>query len=170
MRALVEAAANGVSRPEAENIWNFTAMGAQANLKEDDPGEPERILAEAIAKAMHYRPLMSRLERTGAASAELPEAPATQPASGAAPLPPPIPQDPGAAPDSTLPPGAAMALIDEFLDEGGEAWTSPPSSADWLRKARRERNRARLRNAAAWLATLAIGGTIIATTMLMLPR
>lgn len=164
-RDLVEAAANGGSPPEAETIWNFTAMAAQAKLKEDDPGEPERILADTIAKAMHYRPLMSRLERAGAAPFE---APATQPVSAAPPLP--IPADPGASPSSTLPPGAAMALIDEFLDEGEEAWTSPPSSAEWLGKARRERNRARLRNAVAWLATLAIGSAIIATTMLMLQR
>jgi hypothetical protein len=165
--ALCEAA--GALPPEDETTWNFTGMAADAQLKEDDPDDPERILAEAIAKAMHYRPLMSRLERSGAASAELPEAPAMQPAAATV-LPPPIPADPGPASASTLPPGAAMAQIDEFLDEGEEAWTSPPSSAEWLGKARRERNRARLRNAAGWLATLAIGGTIIATAMLMLPR
>ena len=44
----------------------------------------------------------------------------------------------------------------------------PPSSAEWLGKAQRERSRARLRNVAAWVATLAIGASIIATTALML--
>jgi hypothetical protein len=46
--------------------------------------------------------------------------------------------------------------------------TSPPRSAAWLGKARRERNRARLMNAFAWLSTVAIGGTIIASTIVAL--
>jgi hypothetical protein len=46
--------------------------------------------------------------------------------------------------------------------------TTPPRSADWLGKARRERNRARLMNAFAWLSTVAIGGTIIASTIVAL--
>jgi len=46
--------------------------------------------------------------------------------------------------------------------------TSPPRSAAWLGKARRERNRARLMNALAWLSTVAIGGTIIASTIVAL--
>jgi len=46
--------------------------------------------------------------------------------------------------------------------------TWPPQTADWLGKAQRERNRARMKNALAWLSTVAIGGTIIVTTMMVL--
>jgi hypothetical protein len=59
--------------------------------------------------------------------------------------------------------------MDLMADDPDAGFSAPPSVA-WLGKARRQRNRARLRNALAWLATLAIGGGIVAGTMLMLAR
>ena len=74
-------------------------------------------------------------------------------------------------------PAAAMAarlapspaLMDLIADDPDAGFASPPA-AEWLGKARRERTRARLRNGLAWVATLAIGGGIVAATMLMLPQ
>ena len=45
---------------------------------------------------------------------------------------------------------------------------SPPPSAEWLDKARREHRQERTRNAMAWVTTLAIAGTIVAVAFLLL--
>jgi hypothetical protein len=133
------------------------AMAAQAELKDFVP-DSERMLAQEIAKAMQP-PLMSRLARvqstfTGLAEPDH-EAHATPPKK----IPPPIP----------APPPPSPALMDFMADDPDAGFSTPPSIA-WLGKARRERNRARLSNALAWLATLAIGGGIVGGTMLMLAR
>jgi hypothetical protein len=52
------------------------------------------------------------------------------------------------------------------MEEFGETLgAEPPASAEWLNKAQRERRRARWRTLFAWIATLAIGATIIAATL-----
>ena len=61
------------------------------------------------------------------------------------------------------------AMLDLIADDPDAGFSTPPS-AEWLGKARRERNRARLNNAIAWVATLIIGGSIVMAAMLMLPR
>jgi len=132
-------------------------MPAHAPVKEDEPrNDLERDLAEEIARAMQRRPpLMNRLAEVGPAPA------------GATDHMPPL----SITEESADPPhlnGATSAPIEQLMEELGEPVTTPASTAEWLGKARRERSRARLRNAAAWLATLIIGGSIISMTVLML--
>ena len=64
--------------------------------------------------------------------------------------------------------GSNLDEIKRRVEEAEAGWTVPPRSAEWLGKAKREHRRARLRNAAAWMATIFIGGSIIAATALML--
>lgn len=139
-------------------------MAAHAKLKDDHSNEFDRNLAEDIARAMQHRPLMSRLARIEAAYAELPGVLPPRAASA----PPPIPANQDAPPSPLAANGAPATPIDQLMEEFGAETTTPPSSAEWLGKARRERNRARMRNVAAWFATLTIGGTIIALTTLMI--
>ena len=161
---------SGVVPPQAESK-GVSDMAAHAELK-DIVADSERALAREIAKAMQP-PLMSRLARIQGSFAEIASVDAAEDAP-AAPTPPPVPAPhmPVAAQPATpiaapLPP--SPALMDLIADDPDAGFTTPPS-AEWLGKARRERNRARLRNAAAWVATLAIGGGIVGATMLMLAQ
>jgi len=169
VRALGEAVVSGVCRPGTELAGNSAAMGSQAKLKQAD--EPQSHLVEEIARAMQHRPLMGRLAHVEAAYAEeslgSPAANEKVPAPAASARPSRAASEVGTPPTSASR-NAALARIEKLVEDAEEAWTMPPSSAEWLGKAQRERNRARLRNVAAWLATLAIGGTIIATTALLL--
>ena len=169
-RRSVQAAVSGVLPPQPETAWGRAAMAAQAELKEIVP-ESERALAQEIAKAMQPPPLMSRLARIQTSFAELPGAHPDRaaPAMTGPAVPPPIPLPPAPPAPQPSPPAASLPEIDAIADDADAGWSTPPS-AEWLGKARRERNRARLRNGAAWIATLAIGGGIVASTMLMLPR
>jgi hypothetical protein len=162
---------SGVFAPQPEARGMSAAMAAQAELKDFVP-DSERMLAQEIAKAMQP-PLMSRLARIQSTFAGLAEPDHEAHATPPMEIPPPIsvphltvgaqPAMPVAAP----PP--SPALTDLMADDPDAGFSTPPSVA-WLGKARRERNRARLSNALAWLATLAIGGGIVAGTMLMLAR
>jgi hypothetical protein len=145
-------------------------MAAHAELQDLVP-DSERALAQEIAKAMQP-PLMSRLARVPRSYSELgdeEETSAAEPANA----PPPIPalQMPlvvqKAMPAASAQPSPAM--LDLIADDPDAGFRSPPS-AEWLGKARRERNRARLINVVAWIATLAIGGGIVTAAMLMLPH
>ncbi len=160
---------SGVVPPQPES-QGTSAMAAHAELQDLVP-DSERALAQEIAKAMQP-PLMSRLARVQQSYPDLDdaeEAPAPEPANG----PPPIPvlQMPlvvqKATPAASPPPSPAM--LDLIADDPDAGFASPPS-AEWLSKARRERNRARLTNGVAWIATLAIGGGIVTAAMLMLPH
>lgn len=162
---------SGVVPPQPESRGMSAAMAAHAELKDTVP-ESERALAQEIAKAMQP-PLMSRLARVQSSFGELAGVDAVEVAP-AAPVPPPIPAlqlpiaaQPAAVIAARLAP--SPALMDLIADDPDAGFATPPSAA-WLGKARRERNRARLRNALAWLTTLAIGGGIVASMMLMLPR
>lgn len=116
-------------------------MTAHASTKDHiSSDEFERDLAEEIARAMQRRPLIGRLAGASRAS-----------------------EEPALA--------RATPTMDQLMEEDfGEPVTTPASTAEWLGKARRERNRARVSNAVAWLATLVIGGAIISATMLLLPQ
>jgi hypothetical protein len=160
----------GVSAPQPEPK-GMSAMAARAELKDTVP-ESERALAQEIAKAMQP-PLMSRLARVQSSFAVLPEPGHVSPAPGAE-MPPPIPAPQLATTPQPVVPAASPlplspAMMDLIADDPDAGFSTPPS-AEWLGKARRERNRARLSNAFAWLATLAIGGGIVTATMLILPR
>jgi hypothetical protein len=137
------------------------AMAAQAERKDTVP-ESERALAQEIAKAMQP-PLMSRLARVQSSFGELAESGTEHgsltPAAG---TPPPVPE-------AAAPSPMSAAMRDLIADDPDAGFSTPPS-AEWLGKARRERNRARLNNAIAWVATLVIGGSIVMAAMLMLPR
>jgi hypothetical protein len=74
----------------------------------------------------------------------------------------------GITPGSFAGIGSDLDEIKRRVEEAEAGWTVPPRSAEWLGKARREHRRALLRNAAAWMATIFIGGSIIAATALML--
>ena len=138
------------------------SMAARAEVKADFDGPEDRQLADDIARAMHHRPLMSRLQRVEAmhggadgavaqTAARLAPVPAAPPSISA--LPPPIPVDPRS--------------LDEVIDDLGHVASSPPS-ADWLDNARRERRRQRNRNALAWVTTVLIAGSIVAAAFLLL--
>ena len=137
-------------------------MAARAEVKADFDGPEDRQLADDIARAMHHRPLMSRLQRVEAmhggadgavarTAARLAPVPAAPPSISA--LPPPIPVDPRS--------------LDEVIDDLGHVASAPPS-AEWLDNARRERRRQRNRNALAWVTTVAIASTIVAAAFLLL--
>jgi hypothetical protein len=132
-----------------------------------DAAEPQEAegsrLADEIARAMHSRPLMSRLARVET-SFGAPATLAERAADVDAGSPPPIQQDG----DAPLEP-ALTASIEELIDDttAGAAAATPPS-ADWLDAARRERSRDRLRNVAAWFTTFAIAGSIVGAAWLML--
>ena len=160
---------SGVVPPQTES-QGTSAMAAHAELQDFVP-DSERALAQEIAKAMQP-PLMSRLARVQRTYSELgdaEDAPAPEPANA----PPPIPvvQMPlivqKAMPAAS--PAPSPAMLDLIADDPDAGFRAPPS-AEWLSKARRERNRARLTNAVAWVATLAIGGGIVTGAMLMLPH
>lgn len=169
MRALGEFVTSGVSSPEPATAWNFSTMGGQAE-GQDGPSDPESDLIENIARAMRNPPLMRRLASVGADHGEAGDAlPSSAPPPPATPAEVAVAEPPGAVtPVSTPPAEDDLSRIKRRLAEAEESFTLPPQSAEWLGKARRERTRARLRNAVAWLATLAIGGAIIAATLAML--
>jgi hypothetical protein len=155
-------------RPQSRNAsdaFHFQGdlpMAARAEVKADFDGPEDRQLADDIARAMHHRPLMSRLQRVEAmhgnadgavvrTASRLAPVPAAPPSIGA--LPPPIPVDPRS--------------LDEVIDDLGHV-ASPPPSAEWLDNARREHRRERNRNALAWMTTVVIASTIIAAAFLLL--
>lgn len=146
-------------------------MTAQAEMKAPT-AEDERLLAEEIARAMARRPLMSRLASIKDARAEvastLQNLEATTLIADEA-MPPPIPARDEPPPLPDMPQADAGVQAAEVFDDTLPP-TTPPSSVEWLRKARRERRRERMRQAGGWLATIAIGATIIGTTAVMLQR
>jgi hypothetical protein len=162
--------ASGVFAAEPATSWNFDAMGAQSIVKDDVAADPEQDLVENIARAMQNRPLMRRLANVEAAYSGAPVAELLTPAAPPAEETPSPPAEAAETPplETASPVESELAKIKRLVEEAEEGWVMPPSSADWLGKAQRERSRARLRNAAAWIATFAIGGSIIATTALML--
>jgi hypothetical protein len=161
MRASDALVVRGVPPPDAETLWNFTTMAAPPPVKDDIEAELEDDLVDEIARAMKRRPLMNRLAHVQSAYGELPSVllPSAAPS-----VPPPIPQT-YAAPLALEPDD--QVSIDQLMEEFEEE-TKTPTSAEWLGKARRERSRARLRNLTGWLATIAIGGSIILITAMML--
>lgn len=177
LRVLSESVMSGVAYPHPVTSRNPATMAAQANPNLHEPIQSERDLAAEIARVMHQRPLMNRLARVDSAYAGAPpdegppdkgppdEVPA-QPREHSAPpvLQQPMPSKPVGTTSSQTQ-AAHGATIER---QPQRERTSPPRSADWLGKARRERNRARLMNAFAWLSTVAIGGTIIASTIVAL--
>jgi hypothetical protein len=168
---LAQRKSSGVFAPQPEPTGMSAAMAAHAELKDFIP-DSERALAQEIAKAMQP-PLMSRLARIQGTFAGLAE-PQLAPAATPADIPPPIPAPhlsiiPQLAMLGPAPPPPSPALMDLMADDPDAGFSTPPS-VEWLGKARRERNRARMRNTLAWLATLAIGGAIVAGTMAMLAR
>jgi hypothetical protein len=173
-RSVSEAEPSGVRASPPADSWDFIAMGRKLNQNEE--GHPD--LVENIARAMRKPPLMRRL-----ASIEAEFAGAQPPPAHAVPVPPPLP----AAPAEPAEAGSIAAAIESVavaplaaasdleavkrrVEAADAGFVMPPHSAEWLGKARRERSRAILRNIAAWIATLFIGGMIIAAMALVLQR
>ncbi len=155
-RVIPEFVVSGVVQPQPATSRNPGTMATQARANLHEPIQSERDLAAEIASVMHQGPLMNRLARVESAYVAPP------PESGWV-----QPQAPSQV-IGTTPSLAQTAQSAPVERPAQEECTSPPRSAEWLGKARRERNRARLKNAFAWLSTVAIGGTIIASTILAL--
>jgi hypothetical protein len=137
-------------------------MVARAQVGPDFDGPEDRQLADDIARAMHHRPLMSRLHRVEAMHGNG----AGTVAKSATRLAP-APSAPAAA--ETPPPALSIdpRSLEEVIDDLDHV-ASPPLSAEWLDKARLEHRKERRRNALAWVTTLAIAGTIVAVAYLLL--
>jgi hypothetical protein len=154
---------SGVFAPQPDQRGMSAAMAARAERqaeRKDTVPESERALAQEIAKAMQP-PLMSRLARIQSSFGEPTESRTEHDAPAAGTAPP--------VPEAAAPTPMSAAMRDLIADDPDAGFSTPPSAA-WLGKARRERNRARLNNAIAWVATLVIGGSIVMAAMLMLPR
>ncbi len=176
-RVLSESVMSGVAHPHPVTSRNPATMAAQANPNLHEPIQSERDLAAEIARVMHQRPLMNRLARVESAYAGAPPdkgPPDKGPPDEGPPQPrehssPPVLQQPmPSKPVGTTSSQTQAAHGATIERQPQRERTSPPRSAAWLGKARRERNRARLMNAFAWLSTVAIGGTIIASTIVAL--
>ena len=150
------------SASDAFQFQGELSMAAGAQVKSDFDGPEDRQLADDIARAMHHRPLMSRLQRVevmhGNAAGDIAKsatrlAPVPSAPSPAQALPPPIPADPRS--------------LDEVIDDLGHFAASPPST-EWLEKAQREHRRKRTSNALAWVTTVGIASTIVAVAFLLL--
>lgn len=137
-------------------------MSAHPQLIPDFDDPDDRQLAEDIARAMHHRPLMSRLARVEAAHGD-PAGAVTKSAARLAPN----PSAPAVA--EAAPPLLSVdpRSIEEVIDDLGYVASKPPS-AEWLDKARREHRKERARNAIAWVTTLAIAATIVGVAFLLL--
>src|SRR5262245_20653867 len=62
-KALIAASVEPCTRPDGFHFEGEPPMSAQPQLKPDLDEAEDRQLANDIARAMHYRPLMSRLSR-----------------------------------------------------------------------------------------------------------
>jgi len=166
-----------VSEPLTASKWIAATMDSKARTKRAEPTADEAQLADEIARAMHDRPLMSRLQRVGHAYPAEPNSnvyPLRGPMNpGLAAQPPPIPAyayEPNrfeAAERAALDTNETAAVFG-FHADNDDVVVVPPPSAEWLEKARRDRSIARLRDVLAWVATVAIGGAIISATMLIM--
>jgi len=137
-------------------------MAAKAQLTSDLGAEKDHRLVGDIARAMHHRPLMSRLARVEAAHGDAAVAVANLTSDLA------TPREQSSRFQAPLPLRAAeLRSIDEVIDDLGYA-ASPPPSADWLEKARRTKTLERQRHALAWVTTVAIAGVILTGTYLLL--
>jgi hypothetical protein len=167
-RVLSESVMSGVAHPHPITSRKPATMAAHANPNVHEPIQSERDLAAEIARVMHQRPLMNRLARVESAYVGVPpDKESAQPREQSSPpvlRQPPMPSKPVGTTSSQAQSAHGATIERQPLGER----TTPPRSADWLGKARRERNHARLMNAFAWLSTVAIGGTIIASTIVAL--
>ncbi len=152
---------NGTEVAEEATSWNFIPPDSSPNTSLTEDPELERYLVEEIARATRRRPLMKRLANVEAAFTGLPDG--LHATTHTANEPPPLPSAP--AIDLMGVANPAIHPINDLMEEYSDTWTTPPPSAEWLRKARRERRRARARTFFAWSATLAIGIAIVALTM-----
>ena len=167
-RVLSESVMSGVAQPHPVTSRNPATMAAQANPNLHEPIQSERDLAAEIARAIHQRPLMNRLARVESTYAGAPpDKGSAQPPEHSSP--PVLQQQPmPSKPVGTTSSQTQAAHGATIERQPQRERTSPPRSADWLGKARRERNRARLMNAVAWLSPVAFGGAIIASTIVAL--
>jgi len=147
---------------EAFHFGGEPPVAARAQMKSDFGAEDDHRLADDIARAMHNRPLMSRLARVEAAHGDA----AVTVARSAIDLVTPR-EEPAVTRASPPPPAVELRSIEEVIDDLGYA-ASPPPSAAWLEKARRAKTLERRRHALAWVTTLAIAGVILTGTYLLL--
>jgi hypothetical protein len=152
------------SASDAFQFQGELSMAAGAEVKSDFDGPEDRQLADDIARAMHHRPLMSRLQRVEVMHGNAAGAVAKSATRLA-----PVPSTPAAAPAQALPPPIPtdQRSLDEVIDDLGH-FAAPPPSTEWLEKAQRARRRERTRNALAWVTTMGIASTIVAVAFLLL--
>ena len=134
-------------------------MSGHAEMTADFAEPEDSQLADDIARVMHHRPLMSRLARVEAVHGPAAVGVA-QPAAGA--------QGLAAPPEAfATPVRPDPRSLEEVLDDLGHVATPPPS-AEWLEHARRAHRKANLRQAVAWMTTLAIAVSIVGVALLLL--
>lgn len=168
---------HSLSDPLTSSKWIAATLGSQPRPTRAEPTPDEAQLADEIARVMHDRPLMSRLERVGQAYGTEPSGrvhtlrPPMHPRVAA--TPPPVPSyayEPNRfqAAEQAAIDSAQTAAVFGFRADNDDVVVVPPPSAEWLEKARRERSIARLRNVLAWAAAIGIGAGIISAATLIL--
>jgi hypothetical protein len=133
-------------------------MTAAAQTTPDFDGPEDRQLADDIARAMHHRPLLSRLSRVDAIHGDVPASVAAV-----------ITAAPAMQDVASL--GAARSLgelrsLEEVIDDLAQV-SGPPPSAQWLENARRTHRQNRVSHIVAWLTTLAIAVSIVGLAALL---
>jgi len=134
-------------------------MTARAQIEPDfDIPQHGSQLASDIARAMQYRPLMSRLSRDEpfAAPAEEPLAPAASEEELAA-----------SSDEFAVPAREDPRSLEEIIDDLSCPAMAPPS-AEWLERARLEQRQNRKRHVVAWVKTCAIALAIVAPALVFL--
>ena len=146
---------------EAFRQQGETTMAARAQVKPDFDGPEDRQLADDTARVMHHRPLISRLARVEAMHGN-PASTVTNTASNLA-----FAGAPALAEATPAHLDADPRSIEEVIDDLGYS-ASPPPSALWLDKARREKRQERTRHAMAWVTTFVIAATIVGGAFVLL--
>jgi hypothetical protein len=136
-------------------------MAVRAQVKPDFDGPEDRQLADDIARVMHHRPLISRLARVEAMHGNAAGV-VNGTASGLA-----FAGAPALAETTPASLDADPRSIEEVIDDLGYS-ASPPPSAQWLDKARREQRQERARYAMAWVTTSVIAATILGGAFVLL--
>jgi hypothetical protein len=133
-------------------------MTAAAQATPDFDGPEDRQLADDIARAMHHRPLLSRLSRVdaihGDTAASLIDAMQS------------APKVKEIGPLEAAPPLGELRSLEEVIDDLGNVAGAPPS-AKWLENARQANRQKRVSHVVAWLTTLAIAVSIVGLAALL---
>lgn len=133
-------------------------MNAPAQATPDFDGPEDRQLADDIARAMHHRPLLSRLSHVEAIHGDAAAALANAVPSAT------NPQEIGSL--ESAPPLGDFRSLEEVIDDLGQP-PGPPPSAQWLENARLTHRQNRVSHVVAWITTLCIAVSIVGVAALL---